>query len=64
MLLPFSLSLSASRTSAGPMSMPHMRHSASVSRASSAITEKRESVYGFQSLSWSNSSLLSSGSLS
>ena len=42
--LPFSLSLSARRTSAGPTSIPHMRHSASMSRASSAITEKRESV--------------------
>ena len=51
MLLPFSLSLSASRTSAGPMSMPHIMHSASISLASSAITEKRESAYGFQSLS-------------
>ena len=42
--LPLSLSLSASSTSAGPMSIPHIRHSASISRASSAITEKRESV--------------------
>ena len=41
---PFSLSLSASRTSAGPMSIPHIILSASASRASSAITEKRQSV--------------------
>lgn len=36
MRLPFSLSLSARRTSPVPTSMPHIRHSASVSMASSA----------------------------
>ncbi len=63
-VLPFSLSLSASRTSAGPTSIPHMIVSASAFMASSARAEKRESAYGFHRRSWSNSSFLSSGSLS
>ncbi len=40
-VLPFSRSLSARSTSAGPMSMPHMMVSASMSLASSARAEKR-----------------------
>ncbi len=43
-VLPFSLSLSARRTSAGPMSIPHIMASASMSMASSAMTEKRVSA--------------------
>ncbi len=56
MRLPFSLSLSARRTSPVPMSMPHMNVSASMSRASSEPQEKRQSSYGFHRRSGSNSS--------
>ena len=42
-LAPLSLSLSARRTSPVPTSMPHIRDSASASRASSSQAEKRQS---------------------
>ncbi len=46
-LWPFSLSLSARRTSADVMSIPHIMRSASSSFAYSAPTENLESAYGF-----------------
>ena len=55
-LLPFSLRRSARSTSPVPMSIPHIMISASISRASSAMTENLQSAYGFHRRSVSKSS--------